>query len=387
MIGVIADDLTGAAELGAAGLRHGLSAEIIVAGEIGGGADLVCVDTDSRSSTPEEAGRRAAAAAHRLMEAGATWIYKKVDSLLRGRVLAEVTAILGQFRLQRAILAPANPSLGRMIRQGQYFVGGRLLSETEFARDPEYPRTSASVLELVGPSPAFPVSVGHALDPLPLRGIVVAEAASAEDLWQWATRADPETLRAGGAEFFAALLNADGHVVRVRGEAAPPSGDQRELFVSGTTSESSRKFVRAARESGVPVFSLPLVVAQGETFSAEMARTIAESAVAALQTNPRVILSVGLPLVSDRVVAKSLAGFLVEVAELVVRAARVRLLYVDGGATAALLLRRLGWTRLNVIGELAPGVATLAVEHNPGMWLTIKPGSYSWPASYFSRVE
>ncbi len=33
MIGVIADDLTGAAELGAVGLRHGLQAEIIEAGQ------------------------------------------------------------------------------------------------------------------------------------------------------------------------------------------------------------------------------------------------------------------------------------------------------------------------------------------------------------------
>ena len=57
MIGVIADDLTGAAELGAVGLRHGMHPEVVVEGKAGKEADLICVDTDSRSCSPKEAGR------------------------------------------------------------------------------------------------------------------------------------------------------------------------------------------------------------------------------------------------------------------------------------------------------------------------------------------
>src|SRR5262245_30218686 len=75
MIGVISDDLTGAAELGAVGLRNGLAAEIVAAGEPSGQADLVCMDTSSRSCPPEEAARRVAAAARTLNGAGAKWIY------------------------------------------------------------------------------------------------------------------------------------------------------------------------------------------------------------------------------------------------------------------------------------------------------------------------
>ena len=36
--------------------------------------------------------------------------------------------------------------------------------------------------------------------------------------------------------------------------------------------------------------------------------------------------------------------------------------FAEGGATAAELVRRMGWPRLTVLRELAPGVATLAVE-------------------------
>ena len=135
MIGVIADDLTGAAELGAVGLRHGLRAEVIVNGKPGGKADLVCVDTDSRSQTSEEAAKRAAAAAKMLQQAGVKWIYKKVDSILRGQVIAEIEAVMQQLGLQRALLAPANPSLGRTIQDGKYFVRGKPIHKTEFVRD------------------------------------------------------------------------------------------------------------------------------------------------------------------------------------------------------------------------------------------------------------
>jgi hypothetical protein len=42
----------------------------------------------------------------------------------------------------------------------------------------------------------------------------------------------------------------------------------------------------------------------------------------------------------------------------------------------------MGWSRLTVLRELAPGVATLAVETGESIQLTIKPGSYAWPEQW-----
>ena len=119
MIGVIADDLTGAAEIGAVGLRHGLRAEVVLEGAPGGDADLICVDTDSRSCDPIEAGQRARNAALMLKNSGTEWIYKKTDSVLRGNVTPEIEAIVKQLGLSGALLVPANPSLGRTVVNGQ----------------------------------------------------------------------------------------------------------------------------------------------------------------------------------------------------------------------------------------------------------------------------
>ena len=41
----------------------------------------------------------------------------------------------------------------------------------------------------------------------------------------------------------------------------------------------------------------------------------------------------------------------------------------------------MGWNRLAVEAELAPGVVTLSVIGGGSEQLTIKPGSYPWPES------
>ena len=398
MIGVIADDLSGAAEIGGAGLRHGLSAEIVRGIGLPGGwsfqlpgktegrgsvssvrlADVICVDTDSRSCTAVEAGRRAAAAARALAAAGASWVYKKVDSVLRGQVTAEIEAILLELQLKRALVLPANPSRGRIIRDGRYFVNGKPIHRTEFVRDPEYPRKSAKVCDLI-PAPAiFALTVCRAGESLPRTGIIVGEAVDGKDLEQWAQLRRRPMLHAGGVDFFSALLADAGH------RPSPPKSAGgaivgRELFVCGTTSKSGRDFLRLARAARTPVFSLPSELVSGGNFTGAAKEMLARRAISSFGLHSRVILSVGLPIVREHAVARLLSFQLVQLAEKVLRQTQVDRVYAEGGATAAALVQRMNWTRLRVLEEVASGVATLGVNENSAMRLTMKPGSYVWP--------
>jgi D-threonate/D-erythronate kinase len=402
MIGVIADDLTGAAELGAVGLHHGLRTEILVphlesiapAEEgrkpaeiplpaLDRDVDLVCIDTHSRSCAPGEAARRAASAAGLLRRAGVRWLYKKVDSVLRGPVTAEVEAVMKELGVKRALLVPANPSLGRTIKRGRYYIHGKPIHKTEFARDPEHPRTSSDLLKLLGASLVFPICLCGLLDSLPNRGILVGAAANEEDLKHWAARRNAKTLVAGGAEFFGMLLARAGHPKVASCPDTPVAGaaGTRELFVCGTLSESARTFVRAARAGGTPVFSLPKELVWGAGFSPAAAEAIGQKMIAAFRQHPRVILTVGLRVVHERAIARWLATHLAQVAVTVLRQAGVAHIFAEGGETAAELAQTMGWARLRVLRELAPGVATLAVGGGDSLCLTIKPGSYAWPDS------
>ena len=395
MIGVIADDISGAAEIAGVGLRLGLSAEVLEKGRPSGKADLVCIDTDSRCCSTSEAARRAAAAANVLRRAGAKWIYKKVDSVLRGPVAAEIQAIRKELKLKTVLLHPANPSLGRTIKDGKYFIRGQLLHKTEFLRDPAHPRKTANVCKLLGRTLTFPVQVGKLNEPLAESGVIICESSSSRDVQAWVQLARPEMLTAGGAEFFAALLAARTskptgrarHSVRAE-KPAKKSGAQRtdapyqaalELFVCGTTSKSSQKFGHVARRAGTPIFSLPGELAWGADFTRPALKILSDQVLAAFQKHPRVILQTGLPPVHEITFAQRLAGHLTQLAENILKQTTIARVYAEGGATAVELVRRMGWTRLTVLREVAPGVATLVVNSEPSLQLTIKPGTYVWP--------
>lgn len=411
MIGVLADDFTGAAELGALGWRLGLRAEVaLLTGapakrhqddshaaaptgqaaarrpgqEACAGPDLLCVDSDSRLRTVEDAAERAVAGALHLRAAGAEWIYKKVDSVLRGHVTAEIEALLALLKLPRALLLPANPGLGRTIRNGEYFVNGLPIHETEFARDPDYPRRTARVLDLLATSRNLPACVRRPGEPLPETGLIVCEAGSPEDLRLWAGRCPADALPAGGAEFFGALLSRCGlaGTPMARAEVnggSPVSGGA--LFVCGSPSQAAERFVARAAERGVAVFSLPREQRPGGLSEPEWVAALAGRVATALAERGRAILGIGPPLIAEPAVSRRLTRQLTDVAARVLKEIGACRVYAEGGATAVALARRLGWTRFVVRGELAPGVAWLAPAGAAQFGLAVKPGSYAWPTA------
>jgi uncharacterized protein YgbK (DUF1537 family) len=383
MIGVIADDLTGAAEIGAIGWSRGLRAEILRDGKPGCEADLICVDTDSRSCEPGVAAQRAAAAAKMLQATGARWIYKKVDSVLRGNVIPEVEAILQQLGLNRALLLPENPSLGRTIAGGEYFIHGQPIHLTEFANDPEHPRGSPQVLQLLAPPSHFTLRLSDGRNEVPENTLLVAQADSSGQVKFWAAACDASCLPVGGSEFFSALLGENLPLI-----ASEPIDFNlgRQLFICGTASKSVQALIESCRESNTPVFGLPLKLASGAEMSHESRELIEKQVREAFETHRRVMLHIGLPTVEHPTTARRLADHLVAVAERVLRQLPVTNIFAEGGATAAELVRRMNWQRMEVLYQWAPGVATLAVEDDKTHWLTIKPGSYSWPDEWIRGI-
>jgi uncharacterized protein YgbK (DUF1537 family) len=279
-----------------------------------------------------------------------------------------------------ALLVPANPLLGRVIRDGKYYVRGKPIDQTEFARDPEYPRKSSSVKELLGPSGSFNVQVIRWPTPIPESGIVVGEAGAQLDLQRWAASHNAKMVAAGGAEYFATLLAAGGH--KAAGGSAKTEGSREEtqLFVCGSASESACAFARDAQAQGSPVVSLPDSLASGGALGEDQVNEVTAKVSEALKLKRRAILNIGLPVVSDKAVAARLLNELGAVAEKVLRTGGVEHVFAEGGSTAAELVRRMGWTRLKVVREEARGVVTLAPEGAGELLLTMKPGSYVWPS-------
>ena len=378
MIAVIADDLSGATELAGVGWRFGLEAEILHWTEPVSAADLVVYNTDSRLSQVRAAARCAGRVALKLRRAKVAWVYKKVDSVLRGNVLAEIEAICFRLKPRGCLLAPANPQAGRTIRQGRYFIHGVPLHQTDFCRDPAHPRRSCKVSQLLDPAGERTIRL---LEPgvreLP-PGLSVGQATTIADLRHWARLVSPEFLPAGGAEFFRAILQARGLAPRnLCSKGSPTTG--RTLFVCGSTSDRSLEFMERCRKRGWPVFLMSPELIAG-TARPALYRQWTRELCAALGRHRQGVIGIGRPVRPGQRVGARLGKLLAGAAQAVLATHPPDRVCVEGGATALLLLQRLGITRLRVDYDFAMGVTAVRVASGAGPQIVVKPGSYEWPA-------
>ncbi|PAD72117.1 Hrp-dependent type III effector protein [Paenibacillus sp. 7541] len=151
-IGIIADDLTGANDSGVQLAKKGLSSTVVFDyrhAKADAVSDVLVVDTDSRARSREEAYEAALGAARFLKDRGSRHIYKKVDSTLRGNMAAELLAVEQVFQPDLVLIAPAFPKMNRTTVNGHHYVGGVLITETEFARDPKTPVQESYIPKLL----------------------------------------------------------------------------------------------------------------------------------------------------------------------------------------------------------------------------------------------
>ena len=92
MIAVIADDFTGAAEIGGIGLRYGLNVVIETEDIQSHNADLLIIATDTRSLSAKEASEHIFQITKELQKLKPQFIFKKIDSALRGNIAEELLA-------------------------------------------------------------------------------------------------------------------------------------------------------------------------------------------------------------------------------------------------------------------------------------------------------
>lgn len=145
---VIADDVTGACDVGSEFAAEGHVVRVVVdargsAGRSGDLAtELAVTNTQSRSLTAAEAAGRVGEA---LAQSTPQILLKKIDTALRGHLGAELAAAVEGSGASGAFVIPAIPAVGRVTRAGQQWVRGQLLGATEFARDPEGKGAESSV--------------------------------------------------------------------------------------------------------------------------------------------------------------------------------------------------------------------------------------------------
>ncbi|MDR3220052.1 MAG: four-carbon acid sugar kinase family protein [Dysgonamonadaceae bacterium] len=366
MITVLADDITGAAEIAGIGLRFGLNVRFDFAGQLQEipSADVWVIASDTRSLPEKEACETVQKTAEFLSDNRIRSIFKKIDSALRGHVKPEIDALLAVIPKKQVFILPANPEMGRTIQDRVYYINDQPLNETSFADDPDFPAYCALVDKRLNIIPGGNYQAQDCVHPNDFQAY--AELASTDDT----------VLPVGGSAFFESYLQTCFPNVRKLKTIVNQSFSlgNMVLMVCGSTHETAKRFIRETKDFSI--VEIPLQEITGN----DWANRIVER----FQRHKRILLTVsGHCSVTNDVSASQIKDCLASITRQVIRQYPVEELFIEGGATAYALIRACGFSALIPVEEYARGVVRLKIPDKENLYVTIKPGSYEWPENLF----
>jgi uncharacterized protein YgbK (DUF1537 family) len=159
----IADDLTGALEVGAKFAEHGMTGWVTTnlcqpEWQFTRPSPIsLTFDTESRHLSTGAAAESVRRLASLCQSQGVSSIYKKTDSTLRGNIGSELNALAQAYPQLPLFYVPAYPRMGRTVRNGHLYVKGIPVNETPFAADPLDPVREADIQRLISLECSAPV--------------------------------------------------------------------------------------------------------------------------------------------------------------------------------------------------------------------------------------
>jgi uncharacterized protein YgbK (DUF1537 family) len=375
-VAIVADDLTGALDVAGPFASRGLTTWVVVDRHACAPARLaqahvVSVNCASRHLAAADAAAAVGDAVARFCPPGAGVFIKKIDSTLRGNVVAETLAAMAATGRRTSIVVPAFPAQGRTLVKGRLHVAGVPLQDTDFARDvlspppleplPAVFARSAPDIQVREAGPEGPFDFAATLD---TRRIVVVDSETDEDLRRTvlALRSRlQECVLVGSAGIAAAVARECPKQDRA---AERPRVEDGVLIAVGSRAQASAAQVQALCERGdAAVVLAPNGELRNDEPSPDGARILV------VKTAPA---SDGQARPAEQVAAA--------LARNVVRLLRSRgagALVATGGDTAVAILHALGCDALQVMGDLLPGIPYCRIQPDARpLWLVSKAGGF-----------
>jgi D-threonate/D-erythronate kinase len=365
-LAIVADDLTGAADTGACFADAGLTTLIRLQGTAVPNADVVVVSTESRDLDPAVAADAVRSVLTGLGggqgDARPPWIYKKLDSALRGHPREELLAAMEALGATRALVVPAFPAEGRTTVGGRQHIDGVPLESSQIGGAGVVSDLVALFRTVHGP-PVRP------LDLVTLRGqpdilrrllhnypdgIVVADAETDDDLTRLASAVDSGRLRlfCGSAGFARQLARSLPLTRRTYPHAEVMRRSGPILVVAGSQHEATARQIRVLHELGVPI------VRPGQNLIDDPAAGIDDTMyeVAAHLVAERSVVLTSLGLAQSFRGGHFVAARLAQIAGAPEVSSQVGGFVLTGGDVAAAVCTSLGATALRLGGEVSSGI-------------------------------
>jgi uncharacterized protein YgbK (DUF1537 family) len=381
---VIADDFTGAAEIGGIGIRNGLKVTIETKPIFSKENDIIVVATDTRSMDKYEAAVHISKLTHELLGFNPLFIYKKIDSVFRGNISEELVAQLKVCGKKRAIIIAANPVFKRIIANGRYFIDDIPLNQTCFSIDSQYPIRTNEVLKLLNPVEDLQIVSLKSDDPLPEQGLIIGDVENLHDLQKWASKYDENTIFAGAFGFFDSILKSLNYIQEVP-KFTPLPFRTPALFILGSYYPKDDSILAGMIEQGHYHSNMPEEIYYNKESDPSIMQNWVEEVTTNLIEKQKVIVTCDYLDSKESNISFRIKKSLAELVKRVFDKVPLHEILIEGGSTTSEILEHLEITKLTPIQELDTGVIRMKVDGNPELCLTTKPGSYMWPTSVWSN--
>jgi len=412
VLGVIADDFTGASDVASMLVRAGMRTVQVIGVPAGlpPAAEAVVVALKSRTTPAAQAVADSLAALRWLQAAGAQRFYFKYcstfDSTPAGNIGPVAEALLDALGSDFTIACPAFPENGRTVYRGHLFVGDQLLSDSGMGQHPLTPMTDANLVRVLQAQSRGRVgllrhdTVAQGVDAVragcaQLRAagvrLAVADAIGNADLRTLAAACAELPLVTAGSGLalgLPAVYEARGWIRPDAQAAALPAVGGAAAVLAGSCSLATRAQVEHWVAAGRPALRVDArELAQGRPVAAAALAWAGERLAAGpvlvhALTTPDELQAVQAGLGAER------AGALVEqclatIAQGLVEAG-VRRLVVAGGETSGAVVQALGVRQLRIGAPIDPGVPWTQAEGRP-LLLALKSGNFG-SADFFGKA-
>ena len=412
ILGIIADDFTGATDIAGMLVKNGMRTIQTIGvppqGTIPDDVDAVVVALKTRSIAAKDAIAESLDALKALQAAGCVRFFFKYcstfDSTDKGNIGPVGDALLDALGGKQAIYCPAFPENGRTIFFGHLFVGDLLLSDTHMRHHPLNPMTDSSLVRVlarqtkhkVGLVPLKQVQAGSAtlraaLDKHAADGVrhVIVDAVADTDLGIIGEAVGDDALVTGGSGVALGLPAAyrrRGLLAHKSGADALPKVGGAAAVLAGSCSAATLgqianfKGAHLALDTdaicrGDPVGAQALAWAKGKLGNGPILLSASDKpeAVKALQAKYGVEKS-----------SHAIEATMAELAKGLV-AAGVGRLVVAGGETSGAVVGALDVTALRIGPEIDPGVPWTASVGDRPLLLALKSGNFGAP-DFFNKA-
>lgn len=410
-VGVVADDITGANDIGSMFANGGYLAHVYphdrydpLPRDDQAHPDVVILDTNSRLDAPDIAYRKVFDATKRLLAAGCVRFFNKTCSVFRGNIGAEFDAMLDALDQEFAVVVLGFPKNGRVTIDGVHYVHGQRLDESPFRYDPVHPMTESNLVTILQQQTNRKVALlDHGVIAQGMAAIrnriarmqaacnyLICDVPDQAAIATIARAVAACPVLCGSSALGEALPSVLGSSEAKQQTALPPNDHLGVLCAAGSLTPQTIAQIAYMQAHDVAAIELATIrIFESSERQAEIARIVAVAS-GYLADGRHVIVHTpnrngpvaetqaegarhGLSTVA---VARLVSETLAEAVGLTVERIGLRRLVIAGGETSAAVCRRLGVQGLRVWQEIQPGLPSCISLSDPPRLLVLKSGSF-----------